>query len=108
MDASTLVIIALALLLSGLAYLKSPELPLLGLKTSGQLLWFVLPRTVAALGAALGPLVAYLTSWSLFGFQRIIVWEYPLMGGRFVLIRLASGFFLPVIAGLAAQLFARE
>jgi hypothetical protein len=38
----------------------------------------------------------------------IIVWEYPLMGGRFVLIRLASGFFLPVVAGLAAQLFARE
>ena len=27
MDASTLVIIALAVLLSGLAYLKSPELP---------------------------------------------------------------------------------
>ena len=163
MDASTMLIIALALLLSGLAYLKSPELPLVGLKVSWQLLWFILPRTVAALvmvgmihvllpqgavsrwighgsgfrgilmgslagvmtpggpivmfpvvvslyqsGAALGPLVAYLTSWSLFGLQRIIAWEYPLMGGRFVLIRFASGFFLPVIAGLAAQFFARE
>ena len=163
MDASTLVIVALALLLTGLAYLKSPELPLLGLKMSWQLLWFILPRTAAALvmvgmiqvllpehavsksighgsgfrgilvgslaglvtpggpivmfpivvslyqsGAALGPLVAYLTSWSLFGLQRIVAWEYPLMGGRFVLIRFFSGFFLPVVAGLAAQYLARE
>lgn len=163
MDASTLGLLALALILSGLAYLKSPDLPLVGLKTSWELFLFIIPRTAAALvivgmihvllpeglvgrwighgsgfrgilvgslaglvtpggpivmfpivvslyhsGAAVGPLVAYLTNWSLFGLQRILVWEYPLMGGRFVLIRVASGFLLPVIAGLAAQLLSRE
>ena len=35
-------------------------------------------------GMALGPLVAYMTAWSLFGVQRIIAWEAPLMGWRFV------------------------
>ncbi len=63
MDISTLVMLALAVILSGLAYLKSPELPLAGLKMSG---------------------------------------------GRFVLLRLASGFFLPVLAGLIAQFLTRE
>ncbi len=33
-------------------------------------------------GAALPSLVAYMTSWSLFGIQRIIAWEAPLMGWR--------------------------
>jgi len=28
-------------------------------------------------GMALGPLVAYMTAWSLFGMQRIIAWEAP-------------------------------
>ena len=38
-------------------------------------------------GVALAPLVAYMTSWSLFGMQRIIAWEAPLMGWRFVAVR---------------------
>ena len=38
-------------------------------------------------GMALGPLVAYMTSWSLFGVQRIIAWEAPLMGWHFVAVR---------------------
>ena len=38
-------------------------------------------------GAALSSLVAYMTAWSLFGLQRIIAWEAPLMGWRFVVAR---------------------
>jgi hypothetical protein len=32
---------------------------------------------LASSGMALGPLVAYMIAWSLFGMQRIIAWEAP-------------------------------
>lgn len=59
-------------------------------------------------GMALGPLVAYMTSWSLFGMQRIIAWEAPLMGWHFVGVRVASSFFFPVLAGWLVKLYYHE
>jgi uncharacterized membrane protein YraQ (UPF0718 family) len=59
-------------------------------------------------GMALGPLVAYMTSWSLFGMQRIIAWEAPFMGWRFVMIRVVPSLAFPVIAGLLVKLFYQE
>jgi len=59
-------------------------------------------------GMALGPLVAYMTSWSLFGMQRIIAWEAPLMGWRFVTIRVLSSLAFPVIAGWLVKLYYHE
>lgn len=57
-------------------------------------------------GAALPPLVAYMTSWSLFGMQRIIAWEAPLMGWHFVIARVVSSLAFPVLAGwLVATLY---
>src|SRR5678816_4849984 len=50
-------------------------------------------------GMALGPLVAYMTAWSLFGMQRIIAWEAPLMGWRSVAVRIVSRFVFAVLAG---------
>jgi uncharacterized membrane protein YraQ (UPF0718 family) len=59
-------------------------------------------------GMALGPLVAYMTSWSLFGMQRIIAWEAPLMGWRFVAIRVLPSLAFPVIAGWLVKLYYHE
>jgi len=59
-------------------------------------------------GVALGPLVAYMTSWSLFGMQRIIAWEAPLMGWHFVAVRAASSFAFPVLAGWLVKLYYDE
>jgi uncharacterized membrane protein YraQ (UPF0718 family) len=59
-------------------------------------------------GMALGPMVAYMTSWSLFGMQRIIAWEAPLMGWRFVIIRVVPSLAFPVIAGLLVKLYHHE
>ena len=59
-------------------------------------------------GMALGPLVAYMTSWSLFGMQRIIAWEAPLMGWHFVAVRVASSFLFPVFAGWLVKLYYHE
>jgi hypothetical protein len=54
-------------------------------------------------GADRGALVAYLTSWSLLGFQRVMVWELPLMGVDFALLRSLANLPLPIIAGLLAR-----
>ena len=59
-------------------------------------------------GMALGPLVAYMTSWSVFGMQRIIAWEAPLMGWHFVAVRVASSFLFPVLAGWLVKLYYHE
>jgi len=59
-------------------------------------------------GMALGPLVAYMTSWSLFGIQRIIAWEAPLMGWRFVLVRIVPSLAFPLIAGWLVKLWYHE
>jgi len=59
-------------------------------------------------GAAMAPLVAYMTSWSLFGMQRIIAWEAPLMGWPFVVVRVIPSLAFPVLAGWLVKTFYRE
>jgi uncharacterized membrane protein YraQ (UPF0718 family) len=54
-------------------------------------------------GADRGALVAYLTGWSLLGFQRLLVWELPLLGTEFTLYRIAAVAVLPILAGLIAR-----
>ena len=68
------------------------------------------PLLVAAAnsGAAMPSLVAYMTAWSLFGVQRIIAWEAPLMGWRFVSVRVLASLALPIIAGWLVALFYSE
>ena len=63
---------------------------------------------LAGSGAALPSLVAYMTSWSLFGIQRIITWGAPLMGWRFVIVRVIPSLAFPVIAGWLVALFYSE
>ena len=50
-------------------------------------------------GASLSALVAYMTSWSLFGFQRVLAWELPFMGMRFLLARVLPTLVFPIVAG---------
>ncbi len=53
--------------------------------------------------AGKGPIVAYITAWSMLGLQRTIVWELPLMGMEFVAIKTLSGILMPLLAGLIAS-----
>ncbi len=55
-------------------------------------------------GASVGTMVAFITSWSLWAFARLPV-EVGILGWKFTLIRLACTFFFPPIAGLIANLF---
>jgi uncharacterized membrane protein YraQ (UPF0718 family) len=55
-------------------------------------------------GAGVGTMVAFLTGWSLWAVSRLPM-EIGILGWKFTLIRLASTFFFPPIAGLIAHLF---
>lgn len=58
---------------------------------------------LAGAGADRGILVAFITSWALLGMQRIIMWDIPLMGIDFSLLRFVISAPLPIIAGMVAR-----
>ena len=64
------------------------------------------PLAIALLRAGAGPeaLVALITAWSLIAINRTLLFELPLLGGRFTAWRLALCVPLPVIAGALAGL----
>lgn len=54
-------------------------------------------------GTSIGPIIAYLTAWSLLGLQRILVWELPFFGSKFVFVRIGISLLIPIILGIAGQ-----
>jgi uncharacterized membrane protein YraQ (UPF0718 family) len=59
------------------------------------------------MGADIGAIVAFITSWSLLGYARALVWELPFFGVDFVGWRVLLAMPLPLIAGLAARAIVR-
>lgn len=69
----------------------------------GPMAAFPLVMALAAGGADRGALIAYVTAWSLNGFQRILIWEIPILGPEFALLRFLASLPLPILAGLMAR-----
>jgi uncharacterized membrane protein YraQ (UPF0718 family) len=59
---------------------------------------------VLAIGADTGAVVAFITSWTLVGYTRALVWELPFFGEHFVIWRIIEALPLPIIAGLLARM----
>jgi uncharacterized membrane protein YraQ (UPF0718 family) len=75
-----------------------------GITPGGPMTHFPVIASLFKMGVGVGPLVAYLTAWSLFGLQRVIMWEIPFLGPRVVAIRIAVSFFFPLLAGWLCSL----
>lgn len=75
-----------------------------GLSPGGPFVSLPIAAGLLRAGAGVGTMVAYLTAWSLWAVARLPM-EIGIMGWKFTLIRLASTFFFPPIAGLIAQSF---
>jgi len=88
-----------ALLLATLAGMVTP---------GGPMVTVPFMVALANSGAALPTLVAYMTAWSLFGLQRIIAWEAPLLGWPFVVSRVVPSLAFPVIASWLVSVFNHE
>ena len=69
----------------------------------GPILTFPLALVVWRSGAGQAQMIALLASWSVFAVHRIISYELPMLGPRFVALKLTSSGWLPIIAGLIAM-----
>ena len=70
-----------------------------GITPGGPMTHFPVIASLFKMGVGIGPLVAYLTAWSLFGLQRVIMWEIPFLGPKVVAIRIAVSILFPLFAG---------
>lgn len=82
----------------GLAQLGGMLIP------GGPLTIFPVALSLLRSGADVGLVVTFVTSWLFLGFNRILVWEVPILGAEFAFARYLIGLPLPIIAGLVARL----
>jgi uncharacterized membrane protein YraQ (UPF0718 family) len=75
-----------------------------GITPGGPMTHFPVIASLFKMGVGIGPLVAYLSAWSLFGLQRVIMWEIPFLGAKVVAIRIAVSFLFPLVAGWLCEL----
>ena len=73
-----------------------------GLMPGGPMVSFPLVLILAGVGAGPAQLVALITGWSVFALHRVISYESPMLGWRFVAVRLLASWMLPLIAGFTA------
>jgi uncharacterized membrane protein YraQ (UPF0718 family) len=60
-----------------------------------------------AVGADIGAALAFVTSWTLLGYARALVWELPFFGPDFVLWRMAVAPLFPIFVGLSGRFVAK-
>jgi len=159
MNLTVLILMIFAVVLTILAYLKDPNLPLEGLKDSWNLFWGIFPALVFAFiaagmigkvlprelmirllgedsglrglivgtlagaftpggpfvqfpivaallksGAGVGPLMAYISAWSLLGINRFLIYEVNMLGWRLSLCRMAVSLMFPIIIGFLTRM----
>ena len=73
----------------------------------GPITIFTIAAAFIAIGADVGAAIAFITSWTLLGYARVLVWELPFFGADFVFWRLLAALPLPIIAGAVARLVAK-
>jgi uncharacterized membrane protein YraQ (UPF0718 family) len=73
----------------------------------GPMTSFPLVNALHDLGTGRSALIAYLTSWSTLGFQRILSWELPLMGVEFTFLRFLTSLPLPFVAAAISRFLPR-
>ena len=73
----------------------------------GPIAVYPIAAAFLSIGAGTGATIAFVTSWTLLGYNRLLVWELPFFGADFVIWRGIAALPLPIIAGLLAQWFSR-
>jgi hypothetical protein len=77
------------------------------LTPGGAVVGFAIGAAALKGGAGAPQVIAYSTAWSLYTIQRLLNWEIHMMSPRFVFLRAAVSFPLPILAGLGALLLGR-
>lgn len=74
---------------------------------AGPVVAFALAAAFAGEGASAPALVAFITGWSVFAAHRVLIFEIPMLGLRWIRLRMLSVVPLPFIAGVLAMAFTR-
>jgi uncharacterized membrane protein YraQ (UPF0718 family) len=74
----------------------------------GPITIFPIASAFVAVGADVGVAIAFITSWTLLGYSRALVWELPIFGLDFLIWRSIAAIPLPIVAGILARLLARR
>ena len=74
-----------------------------GLIPGGPYASFPLVLTFLKAGAGPAQMVALITGWAVLAFHRVVMWEVPVLGVRFAVIRTLASLGLPLRAGLLAE-----
>jgi uncharacterized membrane protein YraQ (UPF0718 family) len=69
----------------------------------GPITIFPIAAAFVSIGADIGAAIAFITSWTLLGYARVLVWELPFFGGHFVFWRIVIAIPLPIVAGILAR-----
>jgi len=69
----------------------------------GPFVQFPIVAVLFKSGAGIAPLMTYVTSWSLLGVNRFLVWEMPLLGWKLAVSRIAVSLIFPIIIGVITR-----
>lgn len=69
----------------------------------GPFIQFPIVAALLKAGAGVGPVMAYVTSWSLIGVNRFFVFELPLLGFKLSVSRIIASLIFPVVIGLLTR-----
>jgi len=64
----------------------------------GPVIGFSIAAVALKVGGGTPQVIAYVISWALFAFQRLILWEIPFMPAKFVWFRAAVSLPFPLLA----------
>lgn len=67
---------------------------------------FLLVLSLSRAGADSGALIAFLTAWAASSVSRLVIWEIPMLGFDFAMLRFIVSVPLPLLAGFAARAIA--
>jgi uncharacterized membrane protein YraQ (UPF0718 family) len=73
----------------------------------GPVVGFAIGAAAIKSGAGAPQVIAYITAWALFGVQRFLLWELPIMPRNLVWVRLLASLPLPFVVAAAAMLLGR-
>ncbi|MPZ56567.1 MAG: hypothetical protein GEU91_08740 [Rhizobiales bacterium] len=70
----------------------------------GPVVGFAIGATALKSGAGAPQVIAFVTAWSLYALQRVLMWELPVMEQNAVWLRMAASLPLPFLAAAIAML----
>lgn len=73
-----------------------------GLLPGGPMTSFPIAIVFLQSGAGAPQMVALVAGWSVFALHRMLAYEAPIMGWKFIALRLGASLILPVLAGILA------